>query len=141
MQDAYQLKEVLKDKSWIDVGPGQGDKVHVEVACVEERAVFNALDGGFRARFFRCHNLESKGIGSRTTDVVTVEERKNSCCEWEKAAWQWKISSFWQETCYPFLPILSRDHDISLLVQDHYHRDHGEEAVGGLLECSYCTTM
>lgn len=49
LEDADLLEQILEDQGRVDVGPGQGDEVHVEMAGVEERAVLDALDRSLRS--------------------------------------------------------------------------------------------
>ena len=46
------MKEVFEDEGWVDVRAGECYEVHVEVAGVEEGAVFYAFDGCLSSCFF-----------------------------------------------------------------------------------------
>mmetsp|Transcript_16978 Transcript_16978/g.48768 ORF Transcript_16978/g.48768 Transcript_16978/m.48768 type:complete len:246 (+) Transcript_16978:808-1545(+) len=72
LEDADLLEQILKDQGRIDVGSGEGDKVHVEMASVEEGAVLDALDRGLRSCFLGSDNLQSEGIRCRSADIVSV---------------------------------------------------------------------
>jgi hypothetical protein len=61
------------------------------MAGVEEGAVFDALDGGLRARLLGGNDLDTERVGRDAANVVAI---------------------------------LSGDHNLSLLVEDHYHGDH-----------------
>ena len=50
------MEQVFKDEGGVDVGAGEGYEVHVEVACVEEGAVFDSFYGGCAA--FGCAVVE-----------------------------------------------------------------------------------
>ena len=50
LEDADLLEQILEYQGRVDVGPGQGDEVHVEMAGVEEGAVLDALDRSLRSR-------------------------------------------------------------------------------------------
>ena len=49
LEDADLLEQILEDQGRVDVGPGQGDEVHVEMAGVQEGAVLDALDRSLRS--------------------------------------------------------------------------------------------
>ena len=51
LEDADLLEQILKDQGRVDVGSGEGDEVHVEMAGVKEGAVLDALDRGLRSCF------------------------------------------------------------------------------------------
>ena len=50
LEDADLLEQILEYQGRVDVGPGQGDEVHVEMAGVQEGAVLDALDRSLRSR-------------------------------------------------------------------------------------------
>jgi hypothetical protein len=76
LEDADLLEQILKDQGRVDVGPGEGDEVHVEVARVEEGAVLDALDRGLRSSLL-CGNYLLFRIG------VDDERPLFLCCRME----------------------------------------------------------
>ena len=57
------MKEVFEDEGWVDVGACECYEVHVEVAGVEEGAVFYAFDGCLSSCFFGGDDLFVVAIG------------------------------------------------------------------------------
>mmetsp|Transcript_5264 Transcript_5264/g.11949 ORF Transcript_5264/g.11949 Transcript_5264/m.11949 type:complete len:271 (-) Transcript_5264:141-953(-) len=90
-EDTNFLKEIFKHEGGVDIRLCQCDEVHVQMAGVEERAVFNALDGGLGARLLGGDDLEPEGVRRDAAYVVAI---------------------------------LTGDHYLPLLVEDHYHGDH-----------------
>jgi hypothetical protein len=58
LEDLDELEDVLEDEGRVDVGPSEGDKVHVPEPRVEEAAVLDPLDGGLGPRLLGGNDLK-----------------------------------------------------------------------------------
>jgi hypothetical protein len=67
------LKEVFKYEGGVDVGFGEGYEVHVEVAGVEEGAVFDAFDWGLGGGFFGGNYLIVERDGDLSLVLLAFE--------------------------------------------------------------------
>ena len=55
----------------VDVALCDGDEVYVLVACVEEGAFVNVLDGRLLAGLLRCDHLQSEVVGCVLAHIIT----------------------------------------------------------------------
>lgn len=115
---------------------------------VQKRAILNTFDRCFRSCFLGGYNLQTKRIGHRSSNIVSVCCRgnvdPNYCkagimCEPVPPMKKQKCRLLRQMASQKNLPILPRNQYVTFLVENHYHGDH-DTAWSGFPPLSNCNT-